>query len=488
LAIWYVDNVASGANNGTSWANAWESFADIVWGSMNAGDTLYISGGAAGQTYNEQLNIGASGSSGNSIYIKTGAAHPTLSSGHDGTVTIDLSDAANSRGINFGSYNYIVVDGEKSGSRNLIVTNTERYGIHGSEMQGVKFKYIQITYCGNNTGGDEGTGLYASGTDSDFEIDHCMIDNNWRHGMVLTQNVYPSTDYGHSGTIHHSSIIANGEDGMYISGGFDVHNCIIGVTREYVNDYSDGIQVHGGYLKIYNNVFYCDHYKSPTGNDLLFIELYGNNNRDFDNILVYNNIFFATGTGVNNTHEGIVLKIHDHDLHDTVTNFQITNNTFIDLGGNAIRFVPYNTSSKYRQGVIKNNLIYNCNGQLNLANADYTTSDVVVDYNLWTGQAYFDGTSYASVAAFNDATGFSHNRDINDYILSFVNYQQDSTPIDDVTGLNLASNDTAAKDAGETLTYNTDIVGTSRPQGAAWDIGAYEVDESGIKIVLILGN
>ena len=49
-ASWYVDNAAGGANSGSSWANAWTSFAGIQWASIQPGDTLFISGGSTGSS------------------------------------------------------------------------------------------------------------------------------------------------------------------------------------------------------------------------------------------------------------------------------------------------------------------------------------------------------------------------------------------------------------------------------------------------------
>lgn len=80
---WYVDNAANGSNNGTSWANAWESFSAINWSSVASGDVIYLSGGTTSKTYSGQLTISKAG-----VTIDKGANSPSPS-GHSGTVRID---------------------------------------------------------------------------------------------------------------------------------------------------------------------------------------------------------------------------------------------------------------------------------------------------------------------------------------------------------------------------------------------------------------
>ena len=55
-AVLYVDNTATGQNDGTSWTDAWEALSDCT--GLSADDIVYISGGstASSQTYNVDIN------------------------------------------------------------------------------------------------------------------------------------------------------------------------------------------------------------------------------------------------------------------------------------------------------------------------------------------------------------------------------------------------------------------------------------------------
>jgi hypothetical protein len=81
---YYVDKNASGQNNGTSWANAWQSFFAINWGSIQPSDVIYISGGNDSTVYYERLVIGASGTAGNYVTVRN-----SYDAGHNGKVIIE---------------------------------------------------------------------------------------------------------------------------------------------------------------------------------------------------------------------------------------------------------------------------------------------------------------------------------------------------------------------------------------------------------------
>lgn len=104
---WYVDSAIGSSGNGQSWGTAWKALSNIVWGSIQPGDTIYLSGG---KTYSGALVIGASGSAGLPITITRG-----VDSGHDGTPILDGGDTS---GVEYG------IDNGRSGTaRNYIVVS-----------------------------------------------------------------------------------------------------------------------------------------------------------------------------------------------------------------------------------------------------------------------------------------------------------------------------------------------------------------------------
>jgi hypothetical protein len=83
--LWYVDNSVGSSGSGSS-ASPWKDFTNIVWGGSGVlpGDTIYISGGSTSQTYTSQIVPTAGGSTGNPITITADTR-----TGHNGQVIID---------------------------------------------------------------------------------------------------------------------------------------------------------------------------------------------------------------------------------------------------------------------------------------------------------------------------------------------------------------------------------------------------------------
>lgn len=111
--IWYVSSTVSASGNGKSWSTAWKAPSNISWGSIAAGDTIYIDGGNFGLSYGAFPTITANGTSSKYITISYSAE-----SGRDGIVTV-----ATPFGI---TGNYIKFDG---GSYKLVGGTTYRCGI-----------------------------------------------------------------------------------------------------------------------------------------------------------------------------------------------------------------------------------------------------------------------------------------------------------------------------------------------------------------------
>ena len=90
--IRYVDNAATGLNNGTSWANAWTHPALMT--GVGPGDIVYVSGGSAGQQKIYQFNSPWNVPDGNASAQLTIAIGEEA--GHNGTVVFRRGGSTNS--------------------------------------------------------------------------------------------------------------------------------------------------------------------------------------------------------------------------------------------------------------------------------------------------------------------------------------------------------------------------------------------------------
>ena len=282
----YVDNQASGNNDGSSWENAWQSFSSIQWSQLQPGDILYLSGGSSGKTYKEQMTVGSSGTSGNPIVITKGI-HP----GHDGELLID------------GEY--------------------QRYGIF---LNGVSYITIQNICFDRNIQSlriGHGTGIVVDNIESNIQrgrgischdisnsiIKDCTIISDIGSFPYQTDGIY--CQYGSNNIFEDNYILIRNSDPDEHCDGIQIYeetNPTIRnnyIAQDVTNpSHSNGIwssAVYGTY-SLYNNIFYTPTFHTWS-NTFGYLEYAANANAQ---LRIYNNVFYG-GTNYN------LLKIDDRD-------------------------------------------------------------------------------------------------------------------------------------------------------------------------------
>lgn len=285
---WYVDNTASGSNNGTSWTNAWQSLADINWASISAGDNIYISGGSSGKVYAEQLAPECIGTAVNYISILPGKYSPSPS-GHNGKVTIK----------------YVLID-EYAGTIAKYV-RIKGFEITGNDGGGVRFdadlgwaKGIIIDSCYIH---DYGTGF---GIAVLAYCDSTIIQNN----IILDCEVGDCA--GDRDGIHVN------EDAGHIPKTTIIRNNWVRVTSQDPNAHNDAFQsVSGDGFYVYNNVFINDSVNSPEGGGMpSILSAVDADNNDSPPVLVFNNFMFMNGIWYSGANQGWVYELR-HDAGTT---------------------------------------------------------------------------------------------------------------------------------------------------------------------------
>lgn len=112
--VWFVDSFSTGLNSGTSWADAWGDMTQIDWEAVQAGDTIYISGGSSGASYSA-FETGQSGVPGSPVKIMR-----SQETDHDGVVTLAAPVQIN--------HDHVLLDGSEFGGIRLTCNTTFTLG------------------------------------------------------------------------------------------------------------------------------------------------------------------------------------------------------------------------------------------------------------------------------------------------------------------------------------------------------------------------
>jgi hypothetical protein len=456
---WYVDSVATGSRNGTSWANAWTSLDQIT--GIVAGDTVYISGGQTSLSQTYTVPSGgwnpAGGTAGNPVTYQTGQ-----DAAHNGTVKIDGGGGQwllMPQSGNFTISGYVAgVSLNPTGPPNgltdlnphMVFQNNQDaevflnyqananihldhisapahdrfiYCVNGTNITGLVVSYCYLRKVPDasainaiSSSNDDTMflgGLGGSGFASGAEIHHCYILN-----VLSTGNS------------------AYGDDVFKWGQNFDVHHCHLATYQDSrykaqePNQHSDIFQVGDSNIRAYSNWF------ENIGESVFFHDNFGSTSGQFHDIYIYNNV--VTQSYVQpyaQVDRGLDFEPQDTQQADTFTRVIVANNIFSGLSN--LFCMRFHQAASWTDCHVTNNVYLNCLGGL-VATDSIAPSEIQIDHNL-----------AGSVSDFVNAGGKDFHSNAG------------APEID--SGSNFPS-----------AYFTTDKDGVPRPQGAGWDVGPYE--------------
>lgn len=434
---YYVSKTGNDSNSGTI-DSPWLTFQKAV-NTVKGGDTVYIRGGA----YSQRLIITKSGASG--AYI-TFAGYPGELAIIDGAT---FAASTSSGMIDIRNSAYIRIDGISvvnspqvaifaHTSNNILITNNKTnmtkassgIGVWWSDKVLVSNNKVENSHLLSQPQGGHEESISIAGT-TNFEVSYNEIFMSNGNLGYLGNEAVDCKDGTRFGTIHHNYIHDYGnEDG----GGI----------------YIDAWEHLTGNIDIYNN------YVSNSGGITVGSERGGT----AENVRIYNNIVYNTRS------TGIAVPARDTYNTGIRRNIEIYNNTIYKVkynGGAGI----YVTAPFIENIVIRNNVVYmnNWNGSITAASSALLPY-IKANNNLVYGSKNCSQAYPNCVEISNNPTGYP---DIYGNVTADPKFMSLTVP-----DFHLQSSSPAINFGVSIPLVTTDYDGKSRPQGSAYDAGAFE--------------
>ncbi len=463
-ATYYVRPISGeySAEDGSDYDNAFDGFADITWGSLGGGDTLFVAG-----TFSNQLDVQASGTSDNARLSIMSCTIANGASADDPGI-IDGVDFGGSQAgaLQISQEDYITVDG-------LSMINTTGTG----DAMGVLVSYsnyITIRNCDINNSFAGGLYVHASGSSQDyFVLEFNDIEDNGGNGIL-------TSDFTTSAIIRYNYFDGNGTSSDPArctpsdqSKSF-FHNIYIGHIQNGGEHFVYGNQIINGVcgqgVKVKNNAkIYYNYIDNNEEMGFMAIERgVGSDQYYYYNVIANNN--WAN-------------FLHWQESSGGTTNLYLYNNTFYE-GGQAGEVTLGNASVE--SFTAKNNIVYGSKYGFK-SNSGAAPLSSTIDYNICFGRSesskyLWDGAG--KTFAQWQALGFDTNTDayeapiFTDAANGDFTLQSNSPAID--AGEDLGDTYTNALDPSTTWTrQNPGIIQSSVAtvnqdnHGTGWEVGAY---------------